>query len=878
MAKHVPIGPIEYAALWVPSPPPSAPPPPPGNLRDIAVTFTIAGTVSEFDSAAFERALRAFSPSGTVTAFSLTVSAASVLAGTLVTYGDAIDAEAMKGKLQSTSLADLSTALGVTITGMSSISLQAPPIVKAVTLLPLEQNPVFHAVLIIIIFNVISMIWMRRLRILYPQGLLGPKAAREPKFAQGSTDAADGAAPALQASRPLALLGPTDQMPALPQLYARFDLEGDIGTFGEAQFIRRLATLIGVGDTQISAMLSAGSNGSSIVVDTEISCPDATTLVMAAKTLKKTPGPLGLALGVKLLESPHLTVPEEEPVAKRAPPASTLGPSSAVVAESVAPTIQERIPGIGGRGATQRRLVSGQAGAAGKPFMPPTARVSQPPTGAMDWQFNQGRIGGIPAEEVPRAGGAPPPAPLEGGIQERISFAGMNRSTRRHAELRSRTPKLDASPAVGGASPGAGVLESLKLSIGELTETTPAAFVREGVQTVREGIQERLPAMPGMQRRRATGEPRLRAPQGSVAQALRSFPPAGGDEAPSSEARLPIQERLPRMAPAAASPPPSPPEKVLPSPAKKSSALVPKVGNSKALAKFDNRLQTYPKVMPKDKRKAEEMPETWDDRSVREIVWGNAREHTFIGCAAVFLLGEGRKLPTAFQTVQLFWLTLLSLLFLSCAQLRYNWLGPEWAAQGAATLGVSADRPALLAAIGIASSLVGWPAILVARWIFLLVNRTKEETTLAQRRVILGSAWSIVFLTFGAFAIGACNMASNVDQAVARNDMMNGWGLSVVMQWFLIEPVALLLYVNLNLLLKWCTSFEDLPEVKEQAVRKAKEDNLKEALRKKAELKAQPGLAKQPEASKPEKPVPRATTGTGSGAATPKEPVIKKAQ
>ena len=62
-----------------------------------------------------------------------------------------------------------------------------------------------------------------------------------------------------QASQPLALMGPADQMPALPQLYARFDLEGDIGTFDEAQFIRRLARLIGVSDTQISAMLSAAA-------------------------------------------------------------------------------------------------------------------------------------------------------------------------------------------------------------------------------------------------------------------------------------------------------------------------------------------------------------------------------------------------------------------------------------------------------------------------------------------------------------------------------------------------------------------------------------------------------------------------------------------
>ena len=84
-------------------------------------------------------------------------------------------------------------------------------------------------------------------------------------------------------------------------------------TFNEGAFLRRLATLVGVDDIMEGASLSAGSSASTIAIDTEITCPDATTLVMAAKTLKKAPGPLGLALGIKLTESPSVTIPEPKP-------------------------------------------------------------------------------------------------------------------------------------------------------------------------------------------------------------------------------------------------------------------------------------------------------------------------------------------------------------------------------------------------------------------------------------------------------------------------------------------------------------------------------------------------------------------------------------
>lgn len=371
----------------------------------------------------------------------------------------------------------------------------------------------------------------------------------------------------------------------------------------------------------------------------------------------------------------------------------------------------------------------------------------------------------------------------------------------------------------GSGTPGVlgGVLTGLNLSVGELQESTPV-----GPPAVREGIQERLPAMPGMQRRqgqsrRATGEPRLRS-QGSVAQAL-SVAQAPGAAPTNAQ---PIQERVPRMArgpPPAPAPeaPPSPPlsppavmpdatsKKAVPEKSK-SSALVVRADAIKSGTAFDMRLQTNPKVLPSSKPAAEDdLPETWDDRSVREIAWGCAREHTLVGCIAALLVGDGPKLTTVYQAMQLFWFTFISLLFLSSAQMRYDWLGPTWAA--------ATDKPSLFAAIGLGASLVGWPVVLVMRWLFLLANRTKAETSKKQSQMIFGAAWSIVFLTYGAFTVGAVNMASNMDDDIVKTDVMGGFGLGLVMQWILIEPSVLMAFAAIVLLLKWCTSFEDLPEV-----------------------------------------------------------------
>ena len=162
---------------------------------------------------------------------------------------------------------------------------------------------------------------------------------------------------------------PQPEGPPLPALSVRFEIEGDFVSFDESAFLRRVTTLVGVDPSMVSASLTAGTTGSAINIDAEIKCPDAVTLVMAAKTLNKPPATLGLALGVHLLEKPAVRVPEPPsadeaiPSAKaqgKAPVTPLDGPPTreqnwgvkaltfnqpAVTADAaIAPTIQERIP------------------------------------------------------------------------------------------------------------------------------------------------------------------------------------------------------------------------------------------------------------------------------------------------------------------------------------------------------------------------------------------------------------------------------------------------------------------------------------------------------------------------------------------------------
>ena len=349
----------------------------------------------------------------------------------------------------------------------------------------------------------------------------------------------------------------------MPKLAARFEVEAKMEGFDENAFTRRLATLVGVEsiDPKAVSLNKYTANPDTFAIDVEIACPDATTLVMAAKTLKKAAGPLGLALGVKIVDSPNVTVPEPEAPSRGAPPESR---GDSPPAQRSAATIQERIVMAppGGKPAAQRRITLEKGPAAGGPLalMAPGAPASS--LGALDWQF--GGIGGKVAAGVGQMAGAmnpagfmtgpPPPARPDGGIQERISLGGMARPSRGTASLRQRAlagaaridPMAPAAGVLGGA--GAVLNQAFKderaasrarsaqmsasqrarfeergllgqIGIGGSAEPRDQIIGRPGAT---DGIQERLPAMPGMrnrQNRRAAGEPRLKA-AGAVAEAL----------------------------------------------------------------------------------------------------------------------------------------------------------------------------------------------------------------------------------------------------------------------------------------------------------------------------------------------------------------------
>jgi len=761
-----------------------------------------------------------------------------------------------------------------------------PPPAYKPTLLEIDANPVFYAVIVILLFNIASIFaGNSMLRSSFPNGILGKEKDEEPKPAATPKEAAARQAATGAASR--ALMGPREaEAKVMPKLAARFEVEAKMEGFDENAFTRRLATLVGVEsiDPKAVSLNKYTANPDTFAIDVEIACPDATTLVMAAKTLKKAAGPLGLALGVKLVDSPNVTVPEPEAPSRGAPPESR---GDSPPAQRSAATIQERIVMAppGGKPAAQRRITLEKGPAAGGPLalMAPGAPASS--LGALDWQF--GGIGGKVAAGVGQMAGAmnpagfmtgpPPPARPDGGIQERISLGGMARPSRGTASLRQRAlagaaridPMAPAAGVLGGA--GAVLNQAFKderaasrarsaqmsasqrarfeergllgqIGIGGSAEPRDQIIGRPGAT---DGIQERLPAMPGMrnrQNRRAAGEPRLKA-AGAVAEALQRMPPAAspvnGAEAgagvgiSAAPGAAPIQERVPRISRGASSiptPPPSPPASVMPSPSKASGASSPKPGAGAIVP----RTQVAGRIIPKNGVEVVEDEDeeiSWDDRSVREILWGIAREHTLIGCITAFLFGDGPKLATVPQAAQLLHGALLGLLFLSCAQLRYTWLGATWAGTPPAyNLGIDDiplyDRLPFLSAVGVAAALVGWPCVLVTRWLFLLANRTYPSADREQKLLMFGSAWGIVVLTCGALAIGAVNMSSNMDAAIVRSDVFVSWGLALVVQWFLYEPMMLGVFALINLLLKWCTSFEDLPEVKAEMLKQQKEEFL----------------------------------------------------
>ena len=869
LAKRVPGRATEFAALWSPAQPP---PPPP---QVVLAKWTAAGDIASISRVAIVSAI-VLATTVPASEISVTLVPASVIILAKVNVPSGMSASAVRATITNSlgSIGQATSAFGVTVESAASVVVYSPgkaddAISAAIdargitlTLLPTDHNPVFQAIIAILVLNLFSLIGAWHVRRRYPKGLLSESMSsqKESELAvHPISSAGDASVLHERTNFPLALSGPKTAMAtvevdvSLPTLLARFEVDGELKSFDEASFLRRLATLVGVKPELLNAILSAGPSAQSLVVEVEIHCPDATTLVMAAKTLKKDAAKLGLALGVTLLQPAIVQVPEPpsaQAMARLEYAASSPPASSGIKKPSAAPsgpasrTIQERIPPPRKGALSSRRLPTESHALSHSEFAPLPTSISHVPS-VQRMQLDGNAAPGLANMPGPYA----PSRSLEGGIQERISMAGLAGASRRAASsLRSRSARVDMNsavsivPSTNSVAPPGAAAPTRVLGGLNLTTTAPPS----------DGIQERLPAMPGL-RRRATGEPRReRLQAASVAQALQTcappLPPSNdallaaglglpGD--PSAAATETVNSRVPRVP--AASPPPSPPAAVLPS---KSIDLASRDGpGSRALVErgeaaasstaFEMRLQTHPKVLPSQdsnketaaKADSDDGWQTWDDRSHLEIIKGIAREHTLVGAAAAFLFGEGPKLATSAQAAQLLWITLTGLLFFSCAQLRFAWLGARWAHIVPSTLEyVDADRISrlsVLCTVGLASALITWPCVLFGRWLFLLANRSYSAQSQLQSLLVCGASWSIIFLAQFAFSVGAINMAGNLDARVVEEDVLIAWLIGALVQWLICEPIVLAVFLSCELLLKWCTTFEELsvPDAKAKNVK-----------------------------------------------------------
>ena len=846
--SQFPAAATEYAALW------SLPPPGPTSL--IQSIFLASGDVDDFDfprRAGIRAAIANAAGSGiTLNDVALNVQPASVRVTVLITVpvvsANTITRTLALGIFSSPfALQEALSAAGVT--GMTVTSIETAPQVgvpeqnlsveESIQLAQeLADNPVAITVLILLILDLahLRLAWYLGKRGLSRVGLIGLlkedrirwKEERIKRKAELERKKAELVIHPTAASKKgkkaqLALKGPEEVKHKNPTLSAHFEIMGDVATFDDGALLRRLATLLGVEDSAIGATLTSGADATTVVIDAEIECPDATTLVMAAKTLKKSVQPLGVALGVKFVAKPQVDVAavDEADLA-----AASLGPKQAAdpekryekMAEKMVPTIQERIPsmvgrgigaGIGGLGAGIGGLgASIGAGMTQLPAGMASARMLPPSTslcgGRMPLPSSSSNMLGGPAR-LPVPG-----TQLPGGIQERIPFSGIaGAATRSKTNLRQRSAQAMASsgqrPPSAGA-PSAGYMSSALVAPANLLGGLGLTMSAEGVlpNTIRmpatDGIQERLPAMPGLRRPR-DGLPRsTRAPTGIQG-------PVQG-----------IQERIPAMprpkpSVPPVSPPPSPPEGTLKS-----------VLESKSGLKLDTRLQTVSKVLPNNPMAKPEPPlasepPVWEMRSHQEIIFGALREHTLVSAVTSTLYGDRPNLSSVAQAAQLLWCTLLGSLYLSTVQLRYAWLGATWnPATDSLPDGSKpelSDRLRNVSSVAMAAAIVCCTCILGARWLFLLANRVSTVLPEQQGKLIYNYMWSIVGLVCASLAIGAVSMSANMDVTSAREDIIVGWILAIIVQWLLIEPLMVAVLASCGLLLKWLTTFDDvviLPE------------------------------------------------------------------
>ena len=656
-----------------------------------------------------------------------------------------------------------------------------PAPVAGLLLLSFEDNPVSRSVLILLAFDIILLLVAWGLRTNGVSGLVEAYQIARTRLQKSTTDlivhptaaakghgAAGTGVPPDGPSAPLALTGPQAQ-PQLPTLSVHFEVEGEVATFDDRALLRRVATLVSVEEKAVSATLSSGSEGV-VLVDIEIGCPDATTLVMAAKLLKKSKEPLGVALGVKFVSKPQVEVSDPvtstgRDLGKGVGAGVFAKPQGWAVNDAIAPTIQERIPSFGGRGLRTRHHVVGHVGPT---IAAPTTAFARGPSASSI---------ALPLTGVVAGSGESSAA---AGIQERIPIH-MGANRQRSSTLRQRSSQALARNESSGLLGG----------LASLPDPTSVGFVSPA-SVSNQGIQERLPAMPGMRR-----------------------------NARERAGRAPTAGSLPLAPAAAPSPPPSPPavrpafgEVVGPAGGRSLAAVT---ESTAAGAAFNARMQSNAKVLPSSSG-MDELPDpllVWDNRTQREIVIGACREHTLIGCCWSLLFGEGPKLSTIAQAVQLLFTTLLGLLLLTCAQLRYTWLGASWFPHDVHAPVM--NKLSSISSVAFAAGFICWPCVVVCRLLFMTANRMEATSTNAQARVIFGSAWSIVLLCAFALAVGAINLSANMDSIAVHEDVMISFGLSTLAQWLLVEPPMLALLASCGLLLKWFTAFEELSDDKSEA-------------------------------------------------------------
>ncbi|KAL1503825.1 hypothetical protein AB1Y20_012292 [Prymnesium parvum] len=391
---------------------------------------------------------------------------------------------------------------------------------------------------------------------------------------------------------------PEEPTPPPAVLLAGFMVEADIATFDKAAFARALAAFVGVDAAAVRA--ECGGGAEVVGVDVSISCADAPTLLAVSTALQASLDALSAALGVKLLAplavrtgdasasvadgpcaaearrqaeaaaaaaaarlaAKQAALDAEEPPAAASRASTPLKEMSAV-ARLGPPTIQERIPSVRRSGAPRPRL---QTGALTKP-------------GALSASPSRASLAPPPAcQPFTKAPTRPAlPSAVDQGIQERISALRSSRSkilpstsqpplvfrplAGGEAGIQERIPALHvargrASLGAGGAR-HVGTLDDLK----RLQQPLPASPTRAApppAAAPRDGIQERLPALPSMRSRglRTLGGGgagsgavlRLNSP-GSAHGLGRTLPPGGGSLRLSGglEPRTRIQERVPRM-------------------------------------------------------------------------------------------------------------------------------------------------------------------------------------------------------------------------------------------------------------------------------------------------------------------------------------------